>query len=65
MGEAKEMEMSLSDMVLDFFEEIERGEEREERNGWESGDDEEASVGDAKQDGEFWEAQNRLLHVRI
>lgn len=58
------MEMSLSEMVLDFLEELERGEEREKNNEWESGDDDgERSIEDAKQDKDFWQAQNKLLHV--
>ncbi|XP_078168289.1 uncharacterized protein LOC144562854 [Carex rostrata] len=60
------MEMSLSEMVLDFLEELERGEEREKNNEWESGDDDgESSIGDAKQDKDFWQAQNKLLHEAL
>lgn len=59
-----EMEMSLSDMVLDFLEELERGGEREKSNEWESGDDEDGLIGDAKQNKDFWQTQNQLLHVR-
>lgn len=64
--ETIEMEMSLSEMVLDFLEELERGEERERNNEWESGDDDgegSTSIRDAKQDKDFWQAQNKLLHV--
>ncbi|KAJ3704002.1 hypothetical protein LUZ61_007707 [Rhynchospora tenuis] len=66
MGKAiEEMEMSLSVMVLDFFEELERGGEKERSNGWESADEDEGSVGDAMKDKDFWETQSRLLHEAL
>ncbi|KAF3335082.1 hypothetical protein FCM35_KLT21686 [Carex littledalei] len=63
--------MSLSEMVLDFLEELERGEEREKNSEWESGDDDDdgegsTSIRDAKkQDKDFWQAQNKLLHEAL
>jgi hypothetical protein len=64
MGETMEMEMSLSDMVMEFFEQLERGSERDKINKFESGDDEEGLIGEANQDKDFWQRQNQLLHVR-
>ncbi|KAJ4797408.1 DUF506 family protein (DUF506) [Rhynchospora pubera] len=61
----EEMEMSLSVMVLDFFEELERGGEKERNNGWETGDEDDGSVGDAMKDKDFWEAQSQLLHEAL
>ncbi|KAJ3670995.1 hypothetical protein LUZ60_008421 [Juncus effusus] len=61
MADKLNNELSLSDMVLGFFEEIERGGE-ERRNGGETGDDDDDdSTGDDKTHRDFWQNQNKLL----
>ena len=59
MEEAMDGEMSLSNMVLGFFEDF----EREQRPEKEDDDDEGSGTGDAAESKAFWQAQRAQLHV--